>query len=141
MTAISRTPFSPESHNIIAVAVPVSGYSSGTYLTITPNSDLSNFDVGANGEINTNIIANNTSTAKLRVNFNNPSYQLLKLAALAFKTSGLFLPFSSIDTKNLLDTVISINSNIMRFPDETYAIQASDMYREISITLHNTQRV
>jgi len=141
MTAISRTPFSPENHKIIALGIPISGFSSGTYLTITPSTDIANNDVGADGEIMTNLIANNTSTVKLRVNYDNPAYQLLNAAFVAFQTTGILLPFSSVNLSNVTDTIASISANPMKFAEASYAINASDMYRDMSIFLHNTLRI
>lgn len=141
MAATSRVPFSPENHKIICLGIPVSGFASGTYLTIVPSTDISNADVGADGEIMVNMIANNTSLAKLRMNYDNPAYQLLIAAEELFRTTGVYLPFSSTNIANPLDTIASINSNPMRFPDSNYAVNASDMYREHTIFLHNTLRV
>ena len=140
MTIISRTPFSPDNHKIIALGIPISGFASGTYLSISPNTDLSNYDAGADGEIMVNLVANNTATAKLRVNYDNPAAQLLKVAAIAFQTTGVYLPFASVNLSNVLDSVTSLNANIMRHSDQSYAINASDMYREYSILLHNPIR-
>ena len=141
MTAISRVAFNPNNYSMIAVAIPIVGYASGTYLTVTPNSDISNMDVGSDGEIHTNLIANNTSTAKIRMSYDNPQYQLIKAAGIAYQSTGVFLPSTFVNLTNPLDTIFSANSNIIRFSEETYSLNTSDMYREVPINLHNTLRV
>lgn len=140
MTAISRTAFNPNNYSIVAVGIPIVGYASGTFLTITPNTDISNMDVGSDGEIHTNLIANNTSTAKIRMAYDNPQYQLIKAAAIAYQTTGIFLPSTFTNISNPLDTIFSANSNIIRFSDEAYSMNAADMYREVPVNLHNTIR-
>ena len=141
MSAISRQAFNPQNMIIIAVAIPVAGYASGTFLSIAPNTDISNMDVGSDGEIHTNLIANNTSTARLRMGYDNPQYQLLRAAAVAYQTTGIFLPSTFVNINNPLDTTFSANSNIMRFSEDHYSLNAADMYREFPINLHNTIRI
>lgn len=141
MAAITRQAFSPNNMKIIAVGVPVVGYASGTFLTITPNSDISNMDVGADGEVHTNLVANNTSTAKIRLSYDNPQYQLLRAAAVLFQTTGVFLFSSFVNVNDLLDSTFSASSNITKFSEDHYSSNASDMYREFPILLHNTIRV
>jgi hypothetical protein len=141
MAAITRQAFSPNNMTLLAVSIPVVGFASGTFLTISPSTDISNADVGSDGEIHTNLIANNTSTARIRMAYDNPQYQLLKAAAVAYQQTGIFLPSAFTNTANLLDTTFSANSNIMRFSDENYALSASDMYREVPIFMHNTIRI
>lgn len=141
MANISRPAFSPESHKIIALGIPMSGFANGTYLSITPNADVANYDAGADGEVMVNIIPQNTATAKLRVNYDNPASQLLRAAVVAFQTTGVYLPFSSTNLANPLDTTVSINANPMRFSEDNYAVNAADMYREFPILLHNALRV
>lgn len=141
MTAISRQAYSPNNQVILAVGIPLVGYASGTFLTISPNTDISNMDVGADGEIHTNLIANNTATAKIRIGYDNPQQQLLRAAAVAYQTTGIFLPSSFTNINNPLDTTFSANSNIIRFSDDNYSMNAADMYRDYSINLHNAIRV
>lgn len=141
MTVVSRQAFSPLNYKMIIVGIPIVGYASGTFLTITANSDIANTDVGSDGEIHTNLIANNTSTAKVRMGYDNPQYQLVKAAALAFQTSGVFLPSTFTNINNPLDTIFAANSHIVKYPDETYAMNTADMYREVNVFLHNTIRV
>lgn len=138
----TRQAFAPNGYKIIAVGVPVNGgYASGTFLSIAPNTDIANMDVGTDGEIHTNLIANNTSTAKLRIAYDNPSYQLLRAAAVLFQTTGVFLPSTFVNINDPLDTTFSANSNIQRFSEDNYSLNAADMYREFPIYLHNTIRV
>jgi hypothetical protein len=141
MAAITRQAFNPNNYKIVAVAIPIVGYASGTFLSITPNTDISNMDVGTDGEIHTNMIANNTSTAKLRMSYDNPTYQLMRAAAVLYQTTGIFLPSSFVNISDPLDTTFSANSNIIKFSEDNYSLNASDMYREFSINLHNTIRV
>jgi len=141
MANITRQAYSPNNQVMIAVAIPLVGYASGTFLSITPNTDISNMDVGSDGEIHTNLIANNTSTAKIRIGYDNPQQQLLRAAAVAYQTTGIFLPSTFTNINNPLDTTFSANSNIIRFSEDNYALNAADMYREYSINLHNTIRV
>lgn len=141
MAAITRVAFNPNNYKIIAVGIPVVGYASGTFLTITPNTDIASMDVGTDGEIHTNLIANNTSTARLRMSYDNPSYQLMRAAAVVFQTTGVFLPSTFVNINDLADTTFSANSNIMRQSEDNYSMNAGDMYREYSIFLHNTVRV
>lgn len=141
MTVITRQAFNPNNYKIIAVAVPIIGFASGTFLSITPNTDISNMDVGTDGEVHTNLIANNTSTAKIRMAYDNPTYALMRAAAVVYQTTGIFLPSTFVNIDNPLDTTFSANSNIMRFSEDNYALNASDMYREFPINLHNTIRV
>ncbi len=67
MTAISRQTYSPLNQIITIGAIPLQGFASGTFLTIRPNTDLINEDVGSDTEIHTTYVANNTSTAEFRV--------------------------------------------------------------------------
>lgn len=141
MAAIARPAFNPQQYVIVAVGVPVSGYASGTFLSISPNSDIANVDVGTDGEVHTNLIANNTSTAKLRMAYDNPTYAILRVAAEVFRTTGVFLPSSFVNINNPLDTTFSASSFIQRFSEDNYAMEASAMYREFPIYLQNTIRV
>jgi hypothetical protein len=141
MAPNTRQAFNPNNYKIVAVGVPVVGYASGTFLTIAPNSDIASVDVGTDGEIHTNLIANNTSTAKLRIAYDNPQYALLRAAAVAFQNTGVFLPSTFVNINNPLDTTFSADSFIMRHSDDNYAMNASDMYREYNIHLNNTIRV
>ncbi len=141
MAATTRVAFNPNNYVIVAYGIPVSGYASGTFLTITPNTDLASQDVGTDGEIHTNLIANNTATARIRMSYDNPSYQIMRAAAVLFQTTGTFVFSSFTNLNNLLDTTFSANSNFVRQSEDTYSMNAADMYREYSIYLHNTIRV
>ena len=141
MANISRKAFTPLNHKILACGVPVPEFANGSYLVIKPNVDLMNYDVGASGEIHVNMIANNTATATLRVPYDCPTYKLLRAAAVAFQTAGLYLPFSSVNVDDPLDTTFSANSNIMAHSEDTYSYSAADMYRTYNILLHNPLRV
>lgn len=141
MAAIARQAFNPNDYQIISVGIPIIGYASGTFLSVAPNTDIANMDVGTDGEVHTNLIANNTSTAKIRMGYDNPQYQLMKAAAVAFQTTGIYLPSTFVNSSNPLDTIFAANSWIMRFADENYALNAADMYREWSVYLANTIRV
>lgn len=141
MANITRQAFSPTKHTVIACGVPVSEFANGTYLNIKPNVDLMNYDVGASGEIHVNLIANNTATATLRVPYDNPTYKLLRAAAVAFQTAGVYLPFSSVNVDDPLDSTFSQNSNIMAHSEDIYSYNAADMYRTYNILLHNAIRV
>lgn len=141
MAAITRQAYSPNNMKMVAVGIPIVGYASGTFLTITPNTDIASIDVGSDGEIHTNLIANNTSTAKIRMGYDNPQYQLMRAAAVAFQTTGIFLPSTFVNINDPLDTTFSASSNIMRYSEDIYSMNASDMYREFPIYLHNTIRV
>ncbi len=141
MAAIARQAFNPQKYIIIACGIPISGFASGTFLSITPNSDIANSDVGTDGEVHTNLIANNTSTAKLRMSYDNPSYAVMRAAAELFRTTGVFLPSSFVNINNVLDTTFSASSYIQRASEDNYAMDASAMYREFPIYLQNTIRV
>ena len=141
MAAVTRVAFNPNQYKIVAVAIPIVGYASGTFLTITPNTDLANMDVGTDGEVHTNLIANNTSTARLRMGYDNPQYALMRAAAVGFQATGIFLPSTFVNINDPLDTTFSASSNIMRQSEDNYSLNAGDMYREYPIYLHNTIRV
>jgi hypothetical protein len=141
MANTSRIAFSPLNHVVIAVGIPVPDFANGSYLNIKPNTDLANYDVGANGDIHVNLVANNTATATLRVGYDSPTYKLLRAAAVTFQTTGVFLPFSSTNTQDALDTTFSLNSNITAHSEDIYSSNAADMYRTYNILLHNPIRV
>lgn len=142
MTAISRQTYSPLNQIITIGAIPLQGFASGTFLTIRPNTDLINEDVGSDTEIHTTYVANNTSTAEFRVYYDNPNYKLIQAAMLAQQTAGgLFIPFSSVNTADPLDTVTSAKSHFKRFDDRVYSNVPTDMIRTITMFLHNTLRV
>jgi hypothetical protein len=137
----SRVAFSPLKHKIIFAGISISGYAPGTYLEIKPNADLAETIPGSDGELHTNMIANNTGTASLKIFYDNPSYKLLRAAAVAFQTSGTYLPFSSTNISDLLDTTFSAKSNIIRHSTDTYSSSPGDMIRTYDIFLHNVIRV
>ncbi len=141
MANTTRVAFNPNNYKIVAVGIPVLGYASGTFLSIAPNTDIASVDVGTDGEVHTNLIANNTSTATLRMGYDNPTYALLRAAAVAFQTTGVFLPSTFVNINDPLDTTFSANSNIQRMSTDNYSQNAADMYREFPIFLHNTIRI
>lgn len=141
MANTSRVAFSPLKHVIIFGGIVIDGYGDGTYLEIKPNSDISNQAIGSDGDIHTNLIANNTGTASLKMGYDNPTYSLMRVAAIAFQTSGLFLPFSSVNVNDILDTSFSANSHIIKHSSDGYSSNASDMFRSYDIFLHNIIRV
>jgi len=140
MAYISRQAFTPLNHKVLVCGVPVSEFANGSYLVIKPNVDLMNYDVGASGEIHGNMIANNTATATIRVPYDCPTYKLLRAAAITFQTTGLYLPFSSVNVDDPLDTTFSASSNIMAHSEDTYSYSAADMYRTYNVLLHNPIR-
>lgn len=137
----SRVAFTPLNHKINYGGISVTGYSLGTYLEIKPNTDIANETVGADGEINVNLMANNTAIASLKMSYDNPNYKLLRAAAVAFQTLGTYLPFTSVNIADPLDTTFSANSHIKRHSNDTYSENASEMYRNYDIFLHNAIRV
>jgi len=137
----TRVAFSPLNHKINYGGITVIGYATGTYLDIKPNADLADVSVGADGEIHTNLIANNTATGTLKVSYDNPTYKLLRAAAVAFQTTGIFLPFTSVNIADPLDTTFSANSHIVRHSTDAYSTNAGDMYRSYDMFLHNVIRV
>lgn len=141
MSQISRVAFNPQNYQMIAVGIPLVGFASGTFLSIAPNSDIANTDVGSDGEIHVNLIANATSTARIRIGYDNPQQQLLRAAAVVFQNTGIYLPSTFVNINDPLDTTFSANSHIQRFSEDHYALNATDMYREYPIYLHNTIRV
>ena len=141
MSQISRVAFNPQNYQMVVVGIPLVGYASGTFLSIAPNTDIANTDIGSDGEIHVNLIANNTSTARVRIGYDNPQQQLLRAAATVFQNTGIYLPSTFVNTNDPLDTTFSANSHIQRFSEDHYSLNASDMYREYPIFLHNTIRV
>lgn len=137
----SRIAFSPLNHKINYGGISVVGFATGTYLDIKPNTDISDEAVGADGEIHVNLIANNTGTATLRVSYDNPTYKLLRAAAVLFQSAGTYVPFTSINVADPLDTTFSANSHIKRHSTDTYSQNAGDMFRTYDIFLHNVIRV
>jgi hypothetical protein len=137
----TRIAFSPLNHKINYGGISVVGFASGTYLDIKPNADIADVAVGADGEIHTNLIANNTATGTLKVSYDNPTYKLLRAAAVAFQTTGIFLPFTSVNIADPLDTSFSANSHIVKHSTDTYSQNAGDMFRSYDIYLHNVIRV
>ena len=137
----TRIAFSPLNHKINYGGISVVGYASGTYLEIKPNSDLADVAVGADGEVHTNLIANNTATGSIKMSYDNPTYKLMRAAAVVFQTSGIFLPFGSVNVSDPLDSTFSANSHIIRHSTDTYSSNAGDMMRSYDIFLHNAIRV
>jgi hypothetical protein len=137
----TRIAFSPLNHKINYGGISVVGFASGTYLDIKPNADIADVAVGADGEIHTNLLANNTATGTLKVSYDNPTYKLLRAAAVAFQTTGIFLPFTSVNIADPLDTSFSANSHIVKHSTDTYSQNAGDMFRSYDIYLHNVIRV
>jgi hypothetical protein len=137
----TRVAFSPLNHKINYGGIPVIGYAAGTYLDIKPNSDIADVSVGADGEVHTNLIANNTATGTLKVSYDNPTYKLLRAAAVAFQTTGIFLPFTSVNIADVADTTFSANAHIVRHSTDTYSTNGGDMYRSYDIFLHNAIRI
>lgn len=137
----TRVAFSPLNHKINFGGISVSGFATGTYLDIKPNADLANATVGADGDIHTNLVADNTSTASIKMSYDNPTYKLLRAAAILFQTTGTFLPFTSINTADKLDTTFSANAHIIRHSTDTYSSNSGDMFRTYDVFLHNTIRV
>lgn len=137
----TRIAFSPTNHKINYGGISVVGYATGTYLSIKPNADIADVTVGADGEVHTNLIANNTATAALKISYDNPTYKLLRAAAVAFQTTGTFLPFTSVNVADPLDTTFSANSHIVRQSTDNYSLNAADMYRDYDIYLHNAIRI
>jgi hypothetical protein len=137
----TRIAFSPLNHKINLGGITVTGFASGTYLEIKPNTNISDYVSGADGEIHTNLIANNTATATLNIYPDNPTYKLLRAAAVAFQTIGTFVPFTSVNILDPLDTTFSANSNISLHSTDKYSQNATDMVRTYEILLHNAIRV
>lgn len=137
----TRIAFSPLNHKITFGGISIVGFAAGTYLDIKPNSDLADVTVGSDGEIHTNLIANNTSTGTLKISYDNPTYQLMRAAAVVFQTTGVFLPFTSMNVADPLDTTFSANAHIVKHSQDTYSQNSADMYRSYDIFLHNTIRV
>lgn len=141
MTVVTRVPFNPNNHKIIAMGIPVIGYSGANYLEIKPNAQLANSDVGADGEVHTNLVANNTATATLKMSYDNPTYDLLRAAVVLFQTTGVMLPFSSVNIDRPQDTTFSATSYPINQSTDTYSMNASDMYRTYEFYLTNAIRV
>lgn len=137
----SRVAYSPLNQKIIFGGIPIVGYSKGLFLDIKPNSDIADTSVGADGEIHVNLIANNTATATIKMAYDNPTYKLMRVAAVAFQQAGVYLPFISTNIADVLDTTVSLNSHIIRHSTDNYSANADDMYRTYDIYLHNAQRV
>ena len=141
MTNISRVAFTPLNHKINFGGISISGYNVGMYLEIKPNSDIANEAVGADGEVHVNLVANNTATASLKMSYDNPEYKLMRAAAVAFQTTGVYLPFTSVNISDVLDTTFSANSHIKRHSTDTYSQSSEEMFRSYDIYLHNALRV
>lgn len=140
MANISRIAFSPQNHVITVGGVIVSGYAGGTYLDINPNADIASVESGSDGEVHATMTSNNTATATLRVYYDNPSYKLLRAAAILFQTSGLYVPFSSVNISDPLDTSASANSHFIRHSQDNYSNNTADMVRTYPLFLHNVIR-
>lgn len=141
MAQVSRQAFSPNNHKITLGLTIISGYAKGNYLTITPNTDIASQESGSDSEINTTMIGNNTATATVRVYNTNPSYKLLRATAVAFQTTGTFLPFASINIADATDNTISADANIIKHSTDSYSNDVADLVREYAIFLHNPLRV
>lgn len=141
MANASRIAFSPLNHKINFGGISVVGYASGSYLDIKPNQDISNVTNGADGEIHVNLVASNSATGTLKVSYDNPTYKLLRAAAAVFQLSGIYVPFTSTNILDPLDTTFSANAHIVRHSTDTYSENAADMYRTYEIYLHNAIRV
>jgi len=137
----TRIAFSPLNHKINLGGISVTGFATGTYLEIKPNTTISDYVGGADGEVHTNLIANNTATATLNIFPDNPTYKLLRVATVAFQTTGVFVPFTSVNILDPLDTTFSANSNITTHSTDKYSQNAGDMVRSYEILLHNAIRV
>jgi hypothetical protein len=140
MANVSRPPFSPQNHVITVAGITVTGYAGGSYLDINPNADIASVESGSDGEIHTTMTANNTATASIRMYYDNPSYQLLRAAAILFQTTGLYVPFASVNISNPADTTASANSHFIRHSQDVYSNSTADMVRTYQIFLHNVIR-
>jgi len=137
----SRVAFSPLNHKINFGVITVTGYATGSYLEIKPNEDIANTVGGADGEVHVNLVANNMATATLKIFPDNPSYKLLRAAAVVFQTAGTYVPFTSVNVLDPLDTTFSANCHIIRHSTDNYSQNASDMVRQYDFQLHNAIRV
>jgi len=137
----TRQPFSPLNHKILYGPILIEGYAQGTYLDIKPNADIANSGVGADANFSTNLIADGSATATLKMGYDNPSYKLMRLAAVALQQSGIFSSFTSVNVDDPADTTFSASSHIIRYSTDSYSVNASDMYRTYDIMLHNAIRV
>lgn len=142
MANFTRQAYDPKNQKIIFGGIDIgAGIGDGEFLSIKPNTDISNYVAGVDGDIHTNLISDNTGVATVRMAYDNPPYRLMRAAAVAYKSTGIFLPFLSTNIVDLLDTTSSVNANIIRHSTDNYAYEASNMIRTYDILLHNVIRV
>ena len=132
-----RKIWNPANHIIIAFGIPVTGFSTGNYLTLTPDEDLIKSATGAAGEYSAVLQNNRNYTAKIRLSVSNPTTLLLGIAFELFKTTQTYLPFSSVNPDEPQLSSTSVNSHPLRSPDENFDLNPENMYRDWTIRCIN----
>lgn len=145
MSYESKPAFSMQNCILIACGVPALGYSPGSSsIEIRPLTDIANNTADTDGNVYTNLIANNMAELSLRTQFGNPANDLLVVQAQLTRTTGLLSPtvFTAVSgTGAILNSITSSSSNIKRFPDEIFSQESSAMVRVWTVVLHNVLRV
>lgn len=137
----SRTPYLVNNHKVIFGAIIVSGFAPGNFLEISALSDYANSIVNTDGAVSTNIVANKTARAVLKINYDSPINKLLRAACELFPISGIKLPFTSVNALDPLDTTFSATSYIERPSTDTYSENSQDMIRTYNFFLDYAIRV
>ena len=140
--AVAFTPVNPEKVITICCGILVNQYrGADQYVTVRPLNDLANSTGGADADVATTLMPLNTGEMTVRVFKNSPTYKLLRAAAVAFQTTGIFAPSSVVDLNDPLDTSYSQQSYIKRHSDDVYSTNSADLVREYTIFMVNILRV
>lgn len=142
--ATAVTAFSALNYSMLGMGITmVPTSSAGNFLTVTQNVDFANYAVDVDANFYTNLVANNSSTAKIMMQYGAPSFKLTLANQLLYRTTGIPLPsaFTDISGEGSIQSVISSAACIyLNFADEIFSNDASAMTREIRIVLSNTLR-
>jgi Protein of unknown function (DUF3277) len=74
--------YSSSDVNVAWGGVAIVGLAKGTFITITPNSDLTDEEVGSDGQLSISIMADRTAKVMLQLQQGSPSNQLLAAVLL-----------------------------------------------------------
>lgn len=136
------TPVNPQKVKVICCGIPVTQYRGmDQYVAVRPLNDLANSTGGADADVATVLNLLNTGEMTVRVFKNSPTYKLLRAAAVAFQTTGIFAPSSVIDLNDPLDTCYAQQSYIKRHSDDIYSTNSADLVREYTIFMANILRI
>lgn len=123
--SVVRT-YSPDRITVLVSGVPMTGFTDGTFIEISPSTDLSTMQVGADGEVARSISTNKTCTVTITLSQTSPSNDVLSgLIEIDSLTGGTLFPVGVIDLRGR--TVFEASQAwISQRPTITYATEVSD---------------